>query len=65
MSLDDKVVKAENRLDPIGAIFWWNCVQLDVIEVVRRLSRTDQPSLWNICRERVDWVQWQSGEESM
>ena len=63
VSLDDEVVEAENRLDPAGTVFWWDCVQLDVIEIVRRLSRADQPGLWNICRKSVDWLQWQSGEQ--
>ena len=63
VSFDDEVVETENRVNPISMIFWGDCVQLNVIEIMRRLSRADQPGLWNICRKSVDWLQWQSGEQ--
>ena len=65
MSLDDKVVETENRMNSAGTIFRRDCVQLNVVEIMRRLSRTNQPALWNVRRKSVDWVQRQPSEQGV
>lgn len=65
MPLDDEIVEIENRMNALGSIFRRNCIQLDVVEIVRCLSRTDQPGLGDVRCESIDRVQWQPGKQSM
>lgn len=65
MTFNNEIVEAENCVNALGAILRGDCVQLDVIEIVRCLSRTDQPGLRNIRCKSIDWVQRQPGKYGM